>query len=95
MSSPGHQPPLIPRPAATVMLVRDAEPGLEAGISVFLMRRHSRMQFAPGTMVFRTQIAAWRERKQQPQRQKREAQSADSSKRHCLVLPPATEEQRL
>jgi len=27
MSSPGHQPPLIPRPAATVMLVRDAEAG--------------------------------------------------------------------
>ena len=56
MSSPGHQPPLTPRPAATVMLVRDAEAGadagLEAGISVFLMRRHSRMEFAPGTMVF-------------------------------------------
>jgi 8-oxo-dGTP pyrophosphatase MutT (NUDIX family) len=34
------------------MLVRDAEAGSGAGISVFLMRRHSRMQFAPGTMVF-------------------------------------------
>ena len=52
MSSPGHQPPLIPRPAATVMLVRDAEAGSGAGISVFLMRRHSRMEFAAGTMVF-------------------------------------------
>ena len=52
MSSPGHQPPLTPRPAATVMLVRDAEAGSGAGISVFLMRRHSRMEFAAGTMVF-------------------------------------------
>lgn len=40
--------PLTPRPAATVMLVRDA-PG---GISVFLMRRHSAMEFAAGVMVF-------------------------------------------
>ncbi|BBZ45161.1 NUDIX hydrolase [Mycobacterium parmense] len=40
--------PLPTRPAATVMLVRDA-PG---GLDVFLMRRHSKMEFAPGTMVF-------------------------------------------
>jgi 8-oxo-dGTP pyrophosphatase MutT (NUDIX family) len=40
--------PLIPRPAATVVLVRDdAE-----GIKVFLMRRHAAMHFAPGVMVF-------------------------------------------
>jgi len=52
MTSAHDQPPLPPRPAATVMLVRDAEAGSGAGISVFLMRRHSRMQFAPGTMVF-------------------------------------------
>ncbi|MBW0019527.1 MAG: NUDIX hydrolase [Mycobacterium sp.] len=40
--------PLTPRPAATVMLVRDA-PG---GLKVFLMRRHSKMEFAPGVIVF-------------------------------------------
>jgi 8-oxo-dGTP pyrophosphatase MutT (NUDIX family) len=47
MTSP-QDPPLTPRPAATVMLIRD-NPG---GISVFLMRRHSGMEFAAGVMVF-------------------------------------------
>jgi hypothetical protein len=40
--------PLVPRPAATVMLVRDTP----AGIKVFLMRRHAAMEFAGGVMVF-------------------------------------------
>jgi len=40
--------PLTPRPAATVMLVRDTA----HGIKVFLMRRHSAMEFAAGVMVF-------------------------------------------
>ena len=40
--------PLPVRPAATVMLVRDTPDG----ISVFLMRRHSAMEFAAGVMVF-------------------------------------------
>ena len=40
--------PLPARPAATVMLIRDAAESLK----VFLMRRHSQMEFAPGTMVF-------------------------------------------
>ncbi len=40
--------PLVPRPAATVMLVRDTS----AGIKVFLMRRHSAMDFVAGVMVF-------------------------------------------
>jgi 8-oxo-dGTP pyrophosphatase MutT (NUDIX family) len=40
--------PMTPRPAATVMLVRDAADGVE----VFLLKRHSRMDFAPGTTVF-------------------------------------------
>ncbi|OBK27859.1 NUDIX hydrolase [Mycobacterium asiaticum] len=40
--------PLPARPAATIMLVRDA-PG---GVDVFLMRRHSKMEFAPGVIVF-------------------------------------------
>jgi 8-oxo-dGTP pyrophosphatase MutT (NUDIX family) len=48
MSTPQDPPPLVPRPAATVMLVRD-DP---AGIAVFLMRRHAKMEFAAGTMVF-------------------------------------------
>ncbi len=48
MTAPNEQAPLVPRPAATVMLVRDT-PG---GIAVFLMRRHARMHFAAGTMVF-------------------------------------------
>ena len=45
MSEPA---PLIPRPAATVMLVRDTS----EGIKVFLMRRHSEMEFVAGVMVF-------------------------------------------
>jgi 8-oxo-dGTP pyrophosphatase MutT (NUDIX family) len=40
--------PLPVRPAATVMLVRDTADG----IKVFLMRRHSAMEFAAGVMVF-------------------------------------------
>jgi 8-oxo-dGTP pyrophosphatase MutT (NUDIX family) len=39
---------LIPRPAATVMLIREGD----EGIAVFLMRRHSAMEFAAGVMVF-------------------------------------------
>ncbi len=50
MSPPDDVPfiPLPTRPAATVMLVRDTVDG----IAVFLMRRHSGMQFAAGVMVF-------------------------------------------
>jgi 8-oxo-dGTP pyrophosphatase MutT (NUDIX family) len=40
--------PLTPRPAATVMLVRDTADG----IKTFLMRRHSAMDFVAGVMVF-------------------------------------------
>lgn len=40
--------PLVPRPAATVMLVRDTS----EGIKIFLMRRHSAMDFVAGVMVF-------------------------------------------
>jgi 8-oxo-dGTP pyrophosphatase MutT (NUDIX family) len=43
--------PLTPRPAATVMLIRDA-PGSPDSVAVFLMRRHSAMEFAAGVMVF-------------------------------------------
>jgi 8-oxo-dGTP pyrophosphatase MutT (NUDIX family) len=50
MTSPTDDPlvPLTPRPAATVMLVRDTADG----IAVFLMRRHAAMEFAAGVMVF-------------------------------------------
>lgn len=48
MTSATEPPLLVLRPAATVMLVRD-DPG---GIAVFLMRRHAKMEFAAGTMVF-------------------------------------------
>ena len=40
--------PLVPRPAATVMLMRDTRDG----IKVFLMRRHRQMEFVGGVMVF-------------------------------------------
>ena len=46
-ADPGLKP--VPtRPAATVMIVRDGDAGLE----VFLLRRVSTMQFAPNSMVF-------------------------------------------
>lgn len=44
--------PLTPRPAATVMLIRDKDPGAGRGVEVFLMRRHSAMEFVGGVMVF-------------------------------------------
>src|ERR1700759_2885822 len=44
--------PLVPRPASTVMLVGDVRGGLTTGIEVFLMRRHSEMDFVAGVMVF-------------------------------------------
>jgi 8-oxo-dGTP pyrophosphatase MutT (NUDIX family) len=47
-----HPDPLTPRPAATVLLVRDKRPGLAREIEVFLMRRHSAMDFVAGVMVF-------------------------------------------
>jgi 8-oxo-dGTP pyrophosphatase MutT (NUDIX family) len=43
--------PLTPRPAATVMLIREPA-GTPGGIEVFLMRRHSAMDFVAGVMVF-------------------------------------------
>jgi 8-oxo-dGTP pyrophosphatase MutT (NUDIX family) len=44
--------PLTPRPAATVMLVRDVRRGTARDLEVFLMRRHSAMEFVAGVMVF-------------------------------------------
>jgi 8-oxo-dGTP pyrophosphatase MutT (NUDIX family) len=50
MNSLQEPPPLTPRPAATVMLIRENPDS--SGISVFLMRRHAGMEFAAGTVVF-------------------------------------------
>jgi 8-oxo-dGTP pyrophosphatase MutT (NUDIX family) len=46
-----EEPALTPRPAATVMLIRD-KPGVAGEVEVFLMRRHSAMDFVAGVMVF-------------------------------------------
>jgi 8-oxo-dGTP pyrophosphatase MutT (NUDIX family) len=46
MTSP--QSPTTPRPAATVMLLRDTDDEL----AVFLLQRHQNMEFAPNTTVF-------------------------------------------
>lgn len=51
MTNPAEGP-LTPRPAATVMLVRDVPAGASSSIEVFLMRRHAAMEFAAGVMVF-------------------------------------------
>ena len=51
MTAPNDEP-LVPRPAATVMLIRDTADGPQPGLAVFLMRRHAKMHFAAGTMVF-------------------------------------------
>lgn len=48
----GTDDPLVPRPAATVMLVRDNPAGTARGLEVFLMRRHAAMEFVAGVMVF-------------------------------------------
>lgn len=44
--------PLVPRPAATVMLLRDGRGGPAGDIEIFLMRRHAAMDFVAGVMVF-------------------------------------------
>jgi 8-oxo-dGTP pyrophosphatase MutT (NUDIX family) len=41
-------PPPEPKPSATILLVRDAAAGLE----VFMVKRHHRVDFATGAMVF-------------------------------------------
>ena len=44
-----ESPPVAPRPAATVMLVR---PGAAGGIAVYLTRRSARSRFVPDAYVF-------------------------------------------
>src|SRR5262249_22624182 len=51
--APAFDPDTVPvRPAATVMLVRDAEAGPPAGIEVFMLRRNLRSDFVGGAYVF-------------------------------------------
>ena len=52
VSSETHADPLVPRPAATVMLLREGRGAHADGIEVFLMRRHAAMEFVAGVMVF-------------------------------------------
>jgi 8-oxo-dGTP pyrophosphatase MutT (NUDIX family) len=45
----GNQQPVVPRDAATVMLLRDGQAGR---LEVYMLRRKPSMAFAPGAMVF-------------------------------------------
>ncbi len=44
--------PVTPRPAATIMLLRDADDGVDRRLEVLLLRRSGRTPFAPGAHVF-------------------------------------------
>lgn len=46
-----HREPVAPRPAATVLLLRDAT-GAQGGIEVLMTRRSDQASFAPGAYVF-------------------------------------------
>lgn len=49
----GTGPPAVPRPSASVLLVRDVVDGRgRSGVSVYTFRRGSTMAFAPGVVVF-------------------------------------------
>jgi 8-oxo-dGTP pyrophosphatase MutT (NUDIX family) len=48
----GRRPPVTPRDAATVMLLRPAQAGAGPGVEVYMLRRKSSMAFAPGAFVF-------------------------------------------
>jgi 8-oxo-dGTP pyrophosphatase MutT (NUDIX family) len=50
--SDGRLAPAVPRDAATVMLLRQAQSGVEAGVEAFLLRRAGELEFAPGACVF-------------------------------------------
>jgi len=54
--SGGRLVPAVPRDAATVILLRQAQPGTEAseeaGVEAFLLRRTGELEFAPGACVF-------------------------------------------
>ncbi len=48
----GTVPPVTPRDAATVMLLRPAVQGEGGGLQVYMLRRRPSMAFAPGAYVF-------------------------------------------
>lgn len=48
MSQSENRSPAVPRPAATILLVRDAPGGLE----VFMVKRHHQIDFVSGALVF-------------------------------------------
>jgi 8-oxo-dGTP pyrophosphatase MutT (NUDIX family) len=50
MSAPA--PPVIPRPAASVVIVRDAAPGAPEPIEVWMIRRKATMKFLGGYFAF-------------------------------------------
>ena len=50
--SDGRLTPAVPRDAATVILLRQAQSGTEAGVEAFLLRRTGELEFAPGACVF-------------------------------------------
>jgi len=50
--SDGRLAPAVPRDAATVMLLRQAQSGTAAGVEAFLLRRTGELEFAPGACVF-------------------------------------------
>jgi 8-oxo-dGTP pyrophosphatase MutT (NUDIX family) len=52
LSAPEPAEPVVPRPAATVMFVRDWAADGESGVEVFMLRRVATMVFAPRMMVF-------------------------------------------
>jgi len=51
----GRVPPVVPRDAATVILLRPAAPSVRSpspGVEVYMLRRRRSMAFAPGAYVF-------------------------------------------
>ena len=52
LSAPEAAEPVAPKPAATVMFVRDWAADGQAGVEVFMLRRVATMLFAPRMMVF-------------------------------------------
>ena len=48
----GGREPVAPRDAATVVLMRDGSGGPAGGLEVYLLRRHTSMEFAAGMAVF-------------------------------------------
>ncbi len=48
----GELTPVAPKPSATVVLLRDAQPGTDAGPQAYLLRRRTSMAFAGGMYAY-------------------------------------------